>query len=986
MAAKYIVGIDLGTTNSVLAYASLEGESPQIELLPIPQLVAAGTIESRTMLPSFMYLATEAETRADSLDMPWTNHVPYAVGEFARRQGAEVPQRTVGAAKSWLAYNRIDRRQPILPWNAPVEVAKVSPVTASQRYLEHLVGAWREAFPDAPIDQQHVVLTVPASFDASARELRTDAEISVAFRSAKERGFRGAKGDNPTDIDSPVLSREAALAAGLPESFLLLEEPQAAVYAWLDDVGDRWRKQLKLGDKLLVADVGGGTTDLTLVGVGQQDGELVLERLAVGNHLLVGGDNMDLALAHYVAGKFAERGVKLDPWQSVALWHSCRTAKETLLSAGGPDVHPVTVLGRGSRLIGKTVSVEVDRQSVMDLLVDGFFPRSAASDRPGRRTASGFRELGLPFDVDTAITRHLAAFLQSHGGEQGKGEQAQGDKGDRHHLPTPASGGCPPFPEQSLVQPTDVLFNGGVFKANVLRERLLEVLTGWFRREEPDWNPLVLDNDRLDLAVARGAAYYGMVRRGQGERIAAGLARTYYIGVESDPPAAVCLVPAGVEPGQDVDLTSRPFNLLMSEPVEFPLLVSSTRLVDKPDQLVLIDRQQMTPLPPIHTVLRTRKKDAAGTIAVNLHARLTEIGTLDLWCSEIGGRGSWRLVFDVRSATQSDIVARETTGEREGLLDEETWLSAGRLIDGTFGPEGQDPPEGLLKRLAAAVGSNRNQWPSSLLRRIWDALVGVEPGRRRSPIHEARWLNLLGLALRPGYGMALDDWRVDEAWRLLQGNLVHEGVMCRAEWWILWRRIAGGLSAGQQQALADPLLGPLRGLHHQMTTGRGRGGEFSVGSHETAEVWRLLGSFELLSAATKMEFGAILLDLMPKRKMQPVRPAIAWAIGRLGARVPFYGPLNTVVAADEAAAWLKRLMDADLDDPMADLAVMQMARLTGDRYRDLPEKVRSSAAAHLLRRSAPAHFITLVREGGELDTEEQCLVFGESLPKGLRLG
>ncbi len=329
MTAQYILGIDLGTTNSVLGYAPLEAAEPRIEVLPIPQLVAAGTIESRTMLPSFTYLASRHETGGGALDLPWAERRDFAVGEFARRHGAEVPERTVGAAKSWLAHSRVDRHQPLLPWGAPADVPKISPVTASQRYLEHLVAAWEAAFPDAPVARQIVVLTVPASFDASAREL----------------------------------TREAALAAGLPQDLVLLEEPQAAVYAWLADRGQRWRQSLALGDTLLVCDVGGGTTDLTLVGVAEEQGELVLQRLAVGNHLLVGGDNMDLALAHFVAGRFAEKGVKLDPWQSVALWHSCRTAKEALL-AGGPDgveKYPIAVLGRGSRLIGGTVSIEVDR-------------------------------------------------------------------------------------------------------------------------------------------------------------------------------------------------------------------------------------------------------------------------------------------------------------------------------------------------------------------------------------------------------------------------------------------------------------------------------------------------------------------------------------------------------------------------------------------------------------------------------------------------
>jgi hypothetical protein len=482
-----------------------------------------------------------------------------------------------------------------------------------------------------------------------------------------------------------------------------------------------------------------------------------------------------------------------------------------------------------------------------------------------------------------------------------------------------------------------------------------------------------------------------MVRRGEGVRIAAGLARTYYIGVEGDggqsgkSNVAVCLAPAGIEPGQDVDLTQRTFNLRVAEPVEFPLHVSSTRLTDRPGELVSVDREQMTPLPPIRTVLKTRKKADSPTIAVQLHARLTEIGTLDLWCSEVGGRGQWRLQFDVRSATETHITAHDAAAEREGFVDEETWDNCRRLILGTFGPEGIDKPEGLVKQLTEAVGLNRKLWPTSLLRRIWEALMEVEAGRRRSQVHEARWLNLLGFSLRPGYGLALDDWRVAETWRTLQGRLVHPTPMCRAEWWILWRRIAGGLAAGQQQALADPILASIRGLHKQATTGKGSGGDISFSGHEAAEIWRLMGSLELLGAATKAELGSMLLDLWPKKRMEPVRPAVAWAVGRIGARQPVYGPLNTVVAVETAAAWLARLMELDGRDAMVQFAVMEIARRTDDRYRDIRDKLRDRVLGWLERHDAPQHFIALVREVGTLETDEQGLVFGEALPKGLRI-
>jgi hypothetical protein len=501
---------------------------------------------------------------------------------------------------------------------------------------------------------------------------------------------------------------------------------------------------------------------------------------------------------------------------------------------------------------------------------------------------------------------------------------------------------------------------------------------------KPTWQPILLDNDRLDLAVARGAAYYGMVRRGQGVRIAAGLARTYYIGVEgeTDGTSAVCLVPAKAEPGQDIEM-QRKFNLLVSEPVEFPLFISSTRLTDLPGELVPIDRERMTPLPPIRTVMKTQRKGEAEVVPVHLHARLTEIGTLDLWCSEIDGRRSWRLQFDVRSATQTDVAAHESAAESEGVVDEAVWQQCRTLIENTFGPGGADKPEGLAKRLAAATAMNRNAWPSSLCRRIWESLMELEGGRRRSAVHEARWLNLLGFALRPGYGLAVDDWRVQQSWTALAGKFAFPAS--RAEGWILWRRIGGGLAAGQQQALAEPLLGPVRALHRQLTTGKGRSGDLSFASREMSEMWRLLGSLELLPLATKIELGTLLLELLPKRKIEPVRPAIIWALGRIAARGPMYGPLNAVVPPETAAAWLTTLVKLAGNDRETPLCVMQLARRTDDRYRDLADKSRQEAADYLRIADAPPHFLDLIRRAGALDTAEQSLVFGESLPKGLRV-
>lgn len=927
--SRYVVGVDLGTTNSAVSYVDADESPWQVRTLPILQLVEAGLVEARETLPSFHYEAAAGEFAPGALRLPWSRNEPNtAVGIFARNHGAAAPGRLIASAKSWLCHSGVDRTAPLLPWHGAEDVQKLSPVEASSRYLQHLRAAWDRRFPSHPLAEQDLVLTLPASFDEVARELTI----------------------------------HAAARAGLPR-VVLIEEPQAAFYAWIYKHAENWEEQVAPGQKILVCDIGGGTSDFTLIRVRRAEGDKIqFHRVAVGNHLLLGGDNLDLALAHLLEPRFS-RGEKLTPRQWAVLVRACRQAKETFLSENPPESITINLPGTGARLLGGGRQVVATRDEVRRELLEGFLPRCRLDDRP-RGRQSGFQEFGLPFAPDPAMTRHLAAFLTAHRNVAREEEDAT---------------------EHDPARPDLVLFNGGFFASPELRDRLLSVLASWFQDREPGWSPRVLQNERLDLAVAHGAAYYGMVRRGEGVRIAAGLARTYYVGVESDPPVAVCLAPAGVEPGQEVRLPERKFHLLIGQPIEFPLYYSSVRLTDKPGQVIPVDREQMTPLPPIRTVLRTRRKSERGAIDVELHARLLEVGVLDLWCSEVGGERSWRLQFDVRSATQTDIAAHESAAEAEGLLDETLWNDCQTLLHDTFSADGRGDPRRLVKCLVEATGMERAEWPTTLLRRMWEELLALEQGRRKSQAHEARWLNLLGYALRPGYGLAADDWRVAETWRLLQGKLYHPSPTCRNESWILWRRIGGGLNTGQQRAVADPLLASLRAMYKRLTTGRGRGGEFDVAPQDTPELWRLLGSLELLDVPAKTELGDLMAELLSRRKWEPARSALVWALGRIGARAPVYGPLNTVVPVTTVQPWLDRLMQLDAVDPTLALAVMQIARRTDDRYRDLPEGKRVAVADWLEAHGASQHLIELVRLGGALDTEEQDRVFGEALPKGLRL-
>jgi len=617
MAARYAVGIDLGTTHSALSYFRLseeKGRGPGQAVLPIPQLTAPGTPEDRTLLPSFAYLPASAEFPPGALALPWApdRHEQHElIGELARSHGAKVPSRLISSAKSWLCHPGVDRRGALLPWQAPAEVRRLSPLEVSARYLEHLRQAWDFKLgagggAEAKLAAQEVVLTVPASFDAAAREL----------------------------------TLEAAGRAGL-ENVVLLEEPQAALYAWLEAAGESFRKRVRVGEVLLVVDVGGGTTDLSLIAVAEREGELQLHRLAVGDHILLGGDNMDLALAHAVAQRLAAEGKKLDAWQLNALTHACRQAKERLFASGELDRVPLAIPGRGSSLIGQTIRAELSRELLDALLVEGFFPRVAASEAPRTARRSGFAELALPYAQDPAVTRHLGAFLT----RQGRALLSSAD------APVALAG-------KTFVHPTAVLFNGGVFKASPLRARLLEVLNTWLLNDggQPARD---LEGADLDLAVARGAAYYGWVRRGHGLRIRGGTARAYYVGVEPAMPAvpgmeppvrALCVAPFGMEEGTQADVPPQEFGLVVGEPTRFRFFASSLRRQDRAGDWVdgAAENPELEEVAPIETSLPAERGREGQLVPVQLQAALTEMGTLELRCLERGGAGRWRLELNVR--------------------------------------------------------------------------------------------------------------------------------------------------------------------------------------------------------------------------------------------------------------------------------------------------------------------------------------------------
>jgi Hsp70 protein len=618
--SRFVVGIDLGTTNSALAWldTSQSPEDARVSVHEIPQLTSPGEVARRALLPSFLYIPGELDFPAESIALPWNARPRHVAGELARKRGAENPSRLVASAKSWLSYGGANRTAPILPWGAPDEVPRISPVDASAEYLRHLAAAFDAEISghnsELALAHQDVLLTVPASFDEEAREL----------------------------------TLRAAEAAGL-EHVTLLEEPQAAFYAWLDALGDRWRRRVTVGDLVLVCDVGGGTTDFSLIAVAERDGELTLERVAVGEHILLGGDNMDLALARVLQQRLESAGHRVDTWQLHGLWHQARIAKESLLSDSAKHEsllsdsakheRPITLLGRGSRLVGGAITTTLTIDDVNHALLDGFFPAVTSQELPARARRVGLQEIGLPYAADPAITKHLARFLRRQ---------------------TESSAASPAIRRgaSGLACPTHVLFNGGVMKAEALRNRIVEVLSAWLQDEGLSAldERHVLDAPNLDHAVAQGAAYYGMARRGRGVRIRSGAPRSYYVGIESAMPAvpgmpaplkALCVVPFGMEEGTSASLPGREFGLIVGEPAEFRFLSSTVRKADPVGALIEDWGDELEELSPLEVTLST-DAPADTTVPVTLESRVTEIGTLELWCVGRNRQGRWKLELNIR--------------------------------------------------------------------------------------------------------------------------------------------------------------------------------------------------------------------------------------------------------------------------------------------------------------------------------------------------
>lgn len=921
---RYIIGIDLGTTNSALTFIDTEGAVLSVQLFSVPQLTGVGKVSGLSTLPSFCYLAAPGEWSPGALALPWKGNVDVFVGEFAKQHGARVPTRLVQSAKSWLCNVSANRRDKILPLESDDLSNRISPVEASAKFLEHLRDAWNGTMAKGEsslaLEEQEVVLTVPASFDEVARALTVEAARKVGFL-----------------------------------HITLIEEPQAAFYSWIAQHEQEWESYFQSGETILVCDIGGGTTDFSLIEIHSNEKNLSFQRMAVGDHLLLGGDNIDIALAHYLEQKLKEAGhPPLESHQWLQLKAEARAAKEALLAPKeeAKENYSVVLQGVGSSVLKGSLSVVVSRREVEALLSPGFFGLYPLDEASQICRSRGFRSLGLPYEDEPSITKHLARFLKQAGQlEKGKGVDY-------------------------------ILFNGGTVKPKIFQEAIEKSLQSWF----PQTPLRRLESSSLDLAVARGASYYGKVRRGLGVAIGGGTPRSYYLKIdvkEGDAISsqALTLLPRGSLEGA-VFQPDHVFALRPNTPVAFHILTSHVRLHDKEGDFVPIDPNEMQALPSIQTVLRFGRKQveetSVETLPVRLGIKLTPIGTIELWLdSQVSGH-RWELEFQIRSATGQEAPAAASNERR--VVDET--FEAGHLeeakevLTSLFEPSSIQKPGKVMERLEALIGAGRREWGPTILRELWASLLKAAPYRKLSAELEARWWNLAGFFLRPGYGFPLDDFRMKELWKILLGEFKSKKTSeCLVQMCICVRRVAGGLNRGQQMQVATDLIGTVIDKKTGKIDLKRKGDSYLY-----SEKIRALASLERVDLPFKMKLGEALSDRIIHDQGDK---GDCWALGRIGARHLLHGSAGHVIPRGAAAKWVEKLLanKKNLDDEALLFLMRQLARKTDQRELNLSE----SLIQQILKTFPQSDLEEWILKEKKIDEAEQEQLYGDRVPTGLLL-
>ncbi|MCG9582243.1 hsp70 family protein [Vibrio tubiashii] len=928
---RFLVGIDLGTTNTVVAFCEITDDlqNSAVSLFEIDQLIGPGEVVRKPLLPSFRYHPAVGQVSPSDLTLPWDNH-PVAsdisqviVGEWARELGAKVEGRQVSSAKSWLSHQAVDRSSDILPWAGATDVDKVSPVIASASYLNHIRLAWNYRNPSNKLEDQDVVVTVPASFDETARKL----------------------------------TLEAALLAGL-HKIVLLEEPQAVCYDWYARHQQSAAEELKDLPLILVCDVGGGTTDLSLIEAKFDQGELSLDRIGVGDHLMLGGDNLDLALAHLAEQRF-NQSKKLNAASLTKLIQQTRKAKENLLSADAPEEVKITMLGSGSKLLGGTKSIGLSKQEVHQIALDGFFPLSDFTDTPDKRR-SAVVEFGLPYVADPAVSKHVAEFLSQH-------QQVSMAALNQDDTNKPAI-------------PVGILLNGGVFNSDLVTQRVTQLLGNW-RGDDIT----VLDNPHPDWSVALGAVAFSKARRGAQLKIGGGAARSYFLHLQEKNKMgkALCLLSKGTEEGHEIRLSGRRFSLTLGEPVRFNLLTTthdtlSNKTAIQNGVMVDIDPDLFAPLPPYISTLEGEgialQANQKERVEVQLACQLTEVGTLKMECVHVeDDTKRWELEFEVRNQQAEDQV-EESLHPR--LPECKELIS--RIYSGNKKSADSKEIKTLAKELERKLGK-RDEWDFTTLRQLFDAFALGRKRRRRSEPHEKNWLRLAGFSLRPGFGDATDSWRIEQVWGLYQQGIQFKNHQGWTDWWVFWRRIAGGLSQEQQETI-------LADIAKYLHPGAMKNPQSAKAAQDMGyeSMVRLAASLEHLEVEDKVLLASWCLSkAINHNQFEQVH---WWALGRLASRTPLYGSQHSVIPREQAEQWLPKLLEQNWQkEPMIAFAAVMICRKTGDRLFDISDDFRNQVLAKLKQSKVPESWVSLVEEVKELSESESKRVFGDALPSGLTL-
>lgn len=914
---RYIIGIDLGTTNSCVSYVDTQDPRLAIQMLRIPQVVSPGYVEARPTLPSFCYLSGTNEWPNGALTLPWKENEEKFVGFFAQEQGAKVPTRLVQSAKSWLCHSAANRKDKILPFEAANEEQRISPIEASEHYLSHIKESWNHLMArsnaEAEFEQQEIVLTIPASFDEVARRLTVEA--------AKNAGYL---------------------------HLTLLEEPQAAFYSWIAAHDKSWNAKLKAGDSILVCDIGGGTTDFSLIEVQDKEDILCFSRRAVGNHLLLGGDNMDAAIAYHIEDKIAKEQSKSDlsKIQQMQIRLQARIAKEQLLSSH--EVTTVLIQGTGSSIVKGSFTTQLNKGEIEKLLINGFFGQYDLEEALKIKKSAGLRTMGLPFEEEASITKHMAAFLKKSNHSKA---------------------------------PDYILFNGGALKPSLFQQALLQSLKRWYPQSETN----ILESVSLDLAVAQGAAYYGKVRRGIGVRISGGIPRAYYLGIEVKKSEgvqehrALTLLPRGSEEGMIYE-PSQIFSIRPNTPVSFSLYTSQVRLDDQKGDLIEIDPKELQSLPAIQTILRMGKKQLNDSsqepIQVKLHIGLTALGTLELWLQSLRTEHRWNLEFQLRNSEgQEDSVLVLKSARKYEMFDSTFLIPAKEYITDIF--KNPSKSDKIMDTLETLIGQPRREWSISVLRGLWDSLLSVATQRKVTQEMEARWWNLAGFFLRPGFGYPLDDSRIKEMWKILLSDFKStKGLEVQIQQWICFRRVSGGFNKGQQIQIANDFLTSLFPNKASKIVLKSKNEIYPY-----SEKIRVLASFEFLDIQTKIKLGNAILNRMNSGE---AHSADFWALGRLGARHLVYGTITNVIPKEECTNWIQSLLKIEQNDELAHL-LSQLARKTNQREIDLSTEMINSILSIFRGTAHEERLSNLLTQASVLTLKEQEQVFGDKLPSGIIL-